>query len=106
MDKREISLTVNRQHWQRRVSPRLTLSDFLRDELGLKGTHVSCEHGACGACTVLFDDEPVCSCLMLAVQANGHQIATIEGLAQNGEPCKLLFTVSMRCNAASAHPAS
>ena len=70
-------------------SPRLTLADFLRDELGLTGTHVGCEHGACGACTVLFDGEPLCSCLMLAVQANGHQIATIEGLAQNGELCTL-----------------
>lgn len=89
MDRREINLTVNGQRWQRFVSPRLTLSDFLRDELGLTGTHIGCEHGACGACTVLFDDEPICSCLMLAVQANGHQLATIEGLAQNGEPCKL-----------------
>jgi carbon-monoxide dehydrogenase large subunit len=89
MQMREIKLTVNGQQWQRSVSPRLTLSDFLRDELGLKGTHVGCEHGACGACTVLFDGEPVCSCLMLAVQTNGHQIATIEGLAQNGEPSKL-----------------
>jgi len=89
MDKREINLTVNGRQWQRHVSPRLTLADFLRDELGLTGTHVGCEHGACGACTVLFDGEPICSCLMLAVQANGHQIATIEGLAQNGELCTL-----------------
>ena len=89
MSTREIKLTVNGHGWQRSVSPRLTLSDFLRDDLGLTGTHVGCEHGACGACTVLLDGEPICSCLMLAVQADGHQIATIEGLAQNGEPGKL-----------------
>jgi aerobic carbon-monoxide dehydrogenase large subunit len=89
MNTREINLTVNGRHCQRSVSPRLTLSDFLREDLGLTGTHIGCEHGACGACTVLFDGEPICSCLMLAVQANGHQIATIEGLAQNGEPSKL-----------------
>ena len=89
MKTREIKLTVNGHEWHRPVSPRLTLSDFLRDDLGLTGTHVGCEHGACGACTVLFDGEPICSCLMLAVQADGHQIETVEGLAQNGEPCKL-----------------
>lgn len=89
MDSREISLTVNGQQRQRLISPRLTLADFLREELGLKGTHLGCEHGVCGACTVLFDGEAICSCLMLAVQANGHQIGTVEGLAQNGELSQL-----------------
>jgi len=89
MDSREITLTVNGRRWQRSISTRLTLADFLRDELGQKGTHIGCEHGVCGACTVLFNGEPVCSCLMLAVQTNGHQIETIEGLCENGELCKL-----------------
>ncbi len=77
-----ISLTVNGHLYSADVEPRLLLSDFLRHTLGLKGTHVGCEHGACGACTVLFDGEPVRSCLMLAVQADGHRINTIEGLAE------------------------
>jgi carbon-monoxide dehydrogenase small subunit len=62
------------------VEPRLLLSDLLRHELGLTGTHVGCEHGVCGACTVLFDGQPVRSCLMFAVQANGHEVWTVEGL--------------------------
>lgn len=89
MDSRDISLTVNGRHWQRSISPRLTLADFLRDELGLKGTHLGCEQGVCGACTVLFDGEAIRSCLMLAIQANGHQLTTIEGLAQNGKLSRL-----------------
>jgi carbon-monoxide dehydrogenase small subunit len=76
-----ISLTVNGVRYDRQVEPRLLLSDFLRHNLGLTGTHVGCEHGVCGACTVLFDDAPVRSCLMLAVQANHHTITTVEGLA-------------------------
>ncbi len=76
----EVSVTVNGTVYQRSVEPRLLLSDFLRHELGLTGTHVGCEHGVCGACTVLFDGEPVRSCLMFAVQANGHQVSTVEGL--------------------------
>jgi len=75
-----VTVTVNGTHYERTVEPRLLLSDFLRHELGLTGTHVGCEHGVCGACTVLFDGEPVRSCLMFAVQANGHEIATVEGL--------------------------
>lgn len=75
-----ISVTVNGTRHERTVEPRLLLSDFLRHDLGLTGTHVGCEHGVCGACTVLFDGEPVRSCLMFAVQANGHEILTIEGL--------------------------
>jgi aerobic carbon-monoxide dehydrogenase small subunit len=76
----EITVTVNGAEYERSVEPRLLLSDFLRHELGLTGTHVGCEHGVCGACTVLFDGLPVRSCLMFAVQAHGHQVTTVEGL--------------------------
>jgi carbon-monoxide dehydrogenase small subunit len=76
----EITVTVNGTEYKRSVEPRLLLSDFLRYELGLTGTHVGCEHGVCGACTVLFDGLPVRSCLMFAVQAHGHQVTTVEGL--------------------------
>jgi carbon-monoxide dehydrogenase small subunit len=76
-----VHVTVNGVAHHRDVEPRLLLSDFLRHELGLTGTHVGCEHGVCGACTILFDDEPARSCLMLAVQADGHTIQTVEGLA-------------------------
>ncbi len=75
-----VQLTVNDVHHERAVSPRLLLSDFLRHELGLTGTHVGCEHGVCGACTILFDGQPIRSCLMLAVQAAGHDLTTVEGL--------------------------
>lgn len=76
-----IRLTVNGREQQRAVEPRTTLVDFLRDELGLTGTHVGCEHGVCGACTVMFDGEPVRSCCMFAVQADGSSVTTVEGLA-------------------------
>ena len=76
-----ISVTVNNARYERDVEPRLLLSDFIRQDLGLTGTHVGCEHGVCGACTVLFDGEPARSCIMLAVQADGHELRTIEGLA-------------------------
>jgi carbon-monoxide dehydrogenase small subunit len=75
-----ITVTVNGIRHERTVEPRLLLSDFLRHELGLTGTHVGCEHGVCGACTVLFDGLPVRSCLMFAVQADGHDVMTVEGL--------------------------
>jgi carbon-monoxide dehydrogenase small subunit len=75
-----ITLTVNGQPYQRSVEPRLLLSDFLRHELGLTGTHVGCEHGVCGACTVLVDGAAVRSCLLFAVQANGREVRTVEGL--------------------------
>ena len=77
----QVSLTVNGRAYQRTVEPRLLFSDFLRHELGLTGTHVGCEHGVCGACTVLVDGETARSCLMLAVQADGSEITTVEGLA-------------------------
>ncbi|MBC8449204.1 MAG: (2Fe-2S)-binding protein [Chloroflexi bacterium] len=75
-----ITVTVNDTRYERAIEPRLLLSDFLRHDLGLTGTHVGCEHGVCGACTVLFDGQPVRSCLMFAVQANGHEITTVEAL--------------------------
>lgn len=77
----EISITVNGVEYSREVEARILLSDFLRHELNLTGTHVGCEHGVCGACTVLLDGEPVRSCLMFAVQADGREIRTVEGLA-------------------------
>src|ERR1044072_3135650 len=89
MDSRQINLRVNGKNWQGSVSTRMTLADFLRDQLGLTGTHLGCEHGVCGACTVHFDGEAGGLCLMLAVQANGHQIGTVEGLGQNGQLSKL-----------------
>ena len=76
-----IEVTVNGTAHRREVEPRLLLSDFLRHELGLTGTHVGCEHGVCGACTIRLDGAPVRSCLIFAVQAQGHAIATVEGLA-------------------------
>jgi len=78
-------VTVNGVRHERAVEPRLLLSDFLRHELGLTGTHVGCEHGVCGACTVLLDGEAVRSCLMFAVQADGHDVATVEGLSDGSE---------------------
>ena len=79
--KKELRVTVNGQEHRRAVEPRMTLADLLREELDLTGTHVGCEHGVCGACTVLLDGEPVRSCLMLAVQADGYAITTIEAVA-------------------------
>ena len=78
-----ITVTVNEKEYTREVEPRLLLSDFLRHELGLTGTHVGCEHGVCGACTVLVDGESARSCLMFAVQADRHSITTVEGLAKD-----------------------
>jgi carbon-monoxide dehydrogenase small subunit len=75
-----ISVTVNGTRYERDVEPRLLLSDFLRHDLDLTGTHVGCEHGVCGACTVLLDGESVRSCLTFAVQANGHEVTTVEAL--------------------------
>jgi carbon-monoxide dehydrogenase small subunit len=79
-DKVTVQVTVNGSSYARTVEPRLLLSDFLRHELGLTGTHVGCEHGVCGACTVLLDGEAVRSCLLFAVQTDGREIATVEGL--------------------------
>jgi len=89
----KVSLNVNGTQYERTVEPRLLLSDFLRHDLGLTGTHVGCEHGVCGACTVLFDGQPVRSCLMFAVQANGHEVTTVEGLGtpENLHPIQEAF---------------
>jgi aerobic-type carbon monoxide dehydrogenase small subunit (CoxS/CutS family) len=81
----EVAVTVNGHRHEEVVEPRLLLSDFLRHTLGLTGTHVGCEHGVCGACTVRLDGVSVRSCLLLAVQADGAEIETVEALAQNGE---------------------
>jgi aerobic-type carbon monoxide dehydrogenase small subunit (CoxS/CutS family) len=80
-----VDLTVNGRRYREQVEPRLLLSDFLRHGLGLTGTHVGCEHGVCGCCTVLFDGVSVRSCLLLAVQANGAEVRTVEGLLVDGE---------------------
>ena len=79
--KRDVRLTVNGVAYEASVEPRMTLVDMLRGELGLTGTHVGCEHGVCGACTVLMDGQAVRSCIMLAVQADGAEFMTVEGLA-------------------------
>lgn len=89
-----ISVTVNGKVYNREVEPRLLLSDFLRHDLGLIGTHVGCEHGICGACTILFDGEPVRSCLIFAVQASGHDVRTVESLGtlDNMHPLQQSFS--------------
>ena len=81
----DITVTVNGAAHTHSVEARTTLSDFLRDDLDLTGTHVGCEHGVCGACTVIVDGRAVRSCLMLAVQAAGHEVTTVEGVAPDGE---------------------
>jgi carbon-monoxide dehydrogenase small subunit len=85
-DPRDIAVTVNGKLHERRVDSRIHLADFLRKELRLTGTHLGCEHGVCGACTVLVDGASVRSCLMLAVQADGRHVQTIEGVAAKGAP--------------------
>lgn len=88
-----ITVTVNGTPYQRTVEPRLLLSDFLRHELGLTGTHVGCEHGVCGTCTILLDGESARSCLMFAVQAEGHEVRTVEdlGTVENMHPLQKAF---------------
>jgi carbon-monoxide dehydrogenase small subunit len=76
----KVTVTVNGTRYERDVEPRLLLSDFIRQDLGLTGTHVGCEHGVCGACTILMDGEAVRSCLIFAVQGDGHELSTVEGL--------------------------
>ena len=84
-DRFDVAVTVNGIQYERNVEARLLLSDFLRHDLGLTGTHVGCEHGVCGACTILLDGQPVRSCLMFAVQAHGHELMTVEGLGTPDE---------------------
>ena len=81
MNERTIRVTVNGRVYEKTVEVRRTLADFLRDDLDLTGTHLGCEHGVCGACTVIVDGKPVNACLMLAGQADGREVLTIEGLA-------------------------
>ena len=81
-DKTDITLTINGKDYAIAVEPRRTLADAIREDCGQTGTHIGCEHGVCGACTVIVDDAPVRSCLMFAVQAEGKQIRTVEGLAE------------------------
>ncbi len=85
MSRHVVSTEVNGRAYQREVESRQLLSDFLRHELGLTGTRVGCEHGVCGACTVLLDGQPVRSCLLFAVQSEGCELATVEGLAVSAE---------------------
>ena len=88
-----ISVTVNGAAYQRTIEPRMLLSDFLRHELALTGTHVGCEQGVCGTCTILLDGQPVRSCLMFAVQAQGHEVTTVEalGTVENLHPLQAAF---------------
>lgn len=78
-----ITLTINGNQHQSEVEPRLLLTDYIRHELGLTGTHVGCEQGVCGACTVLMDGRAVRSCIMFAIQADGHELLTVEGMAES-----------------------
>jgi aerobic-type carbon monoxide dehydrogenase small subunit (CoxS/CutS family) len=82
MERSRVEIEINGRNYSGEIEPRLLLSDFIRHEAGLTGTHVGCEHGVCGACTVQLDGEPVRSCLMLAVQARGHEIRTVEGMTE------------------------
>src|SRR5687768_16790090 len=84
-DRVPVRMRVNGAVYERIVEPRRLLSDFVRQDLGLTGTHVGCEHGVCGACTVVVNEEPIKSCLMFAIQAQGAVILTVEGLAQGGQ---------------------
>ncbi len=97
MSQHEITLTVNGRQHRTRIASRLTLVDFLRDELRLTGTHAGCEHGVCGACSVLLDGRPVRSCLIFAVQAEGASITTVEGLSP--EPGSLGLLQDSFCEA-------
>ncbi len=92
----DITLTVNGEKLAERVEPRQTLVDFLRDNLGLTGSHVGCEHGVCGACTVRVDGEIVRGCLMLAVQCDGSRVETIEGISDAGEVADLQTAFEQR----------
>ena len=110
----EVGLTVNGVHRGGTVEPRRTLADFLRHDLALTGTHVGCEHGVCGACTVLLDGQPVRSCLVFAVSAIGHEVRTVEGLGQLDETgtrprcrrCSVPSGTATPCSAVSAPRAS
>jgi aerobic-type carbon monoxide dehydrogenase small subunit (CoxS/CutS family) len=97
-DTHEIMVTVNGANYRRSVESRLLLSDFLRHDLLLAGTHVGCEHGVCGACSIIFDGVAARSCLMLAAQADGHSITTVEGLAPDREHLHPLQEAMRECH--------
>ena len=97
-ERHEIKLTINGMHYTVTVEPRRTLVDVIRDDCGQTGTHIGCEHGVCGACTILLDGEPIRSCLMFAVQAQGRSIRTVEGL-QQGERLHPMQEAFMRHHA-------
>jgi 2-furoyl-CoA dehydrogenase 2Fe-2S iron sulfur subunit len=96
---RKISIDINGRLVDGEVEPRLLLADFIRDDAGLTGTHLGCEHGVCGACTVQLDGQPVRSCLMFAVQANGRRIATVESLAPDTDTLHPLQQAFHECHA-------
>jgi len=105
--KYKLNFSVNEQPVEIVVEPHLTLLDVLRDTLGLTGTKEGCGTGDCGACTVLVDGEPVCSCLMLAVEAEGQEVTTVEGLALRGPPSKSRGKVEghvLRCSKSCQEP--
>jgi carbon-monoxide dehydrogenase small subunit len=97
-ERHPVALTVNGTRYSREVEARLLLSDFIRHELRLAGTHVGCEHGVCGACTVLLDGIPVRSCLMFAAQADGHELTTVEGLASARDTLSPLQQAMHECH--------
>lgn len=103
----QITVTVNGERYTRDVEPRLLLVHFLRDELGLTGTHWGCDTSNCGVCAVWLDGEPVKSCTVLAVMADGHEVRTVEGLAEgrNSTPSSRGSSPATDCSAASAPPA-
>jgi len=96
---RNIAIEINGRVVEGDVDVRLLLADFIRDNAGLTGTHLGCEHGVCGACTVQLDGEPVRSCLMFAVQANGHHVATVEGMASSATTLHPLQQAFHECHA-------
>jgi len=97
--RRAVKVTINGTPHEGEIEPRLLLSDFLRDEAGLTGTHVGCEQGVCGACTVQLDGDPVRSCLMLAIQADGHDVRTVEDLAAEDGTLHPLQSAFRECHA-------
>ena len=102
----DVTMTVNGVQRSATVEARRLLSDFLRHDLGLTGTHVGCEHGVCGCCTVLMDGEPVRSCLMLAATADGHAVTTVEGLTARSARSSRRSWSAMDCSAASVRRGS
>ena len=96
---RNVAIEINGRVVEGDVDVRLLLADFIRDNAGLTGTHLGCEHGVCGACTVQLDGEPVRSCLMFAVQANGHHVATVEGMASSATTLHPLQQAFHECHA-------